>query len=53
VDKEPQFYLRKQAARFLPLGPAQRTAINLAIPYRGSVEEPSERDRGKRPSRIR
>lgn len=39
VDKEPQFYLRKQAARFLPLGPAQRTAINLAIPYRGSVED--------------
>ncbi len=34
LDGEPQFYLRKNAARHLPLTPAQRTQINLAIPYR-------------------
>lgn len=33
-DDEPQFYLRKHAARHLPLTPAQRTRINLAVPYR-------------------
>lgn len=33
-DDEPQFYLRKHAARHLPLTPAQRTQINLAVPYR-------------------
>jgi hypothetical protein len=34
LDREPQFYLRKNAARHLPLTPAQRTRINLAVPYR-------------------
>ena len=33
LDREPQFYLRKSPARHLPLTPAQRTQINLAIPY--------------------
>lgn len=33
-DDEPQFYLRKHAARYLPLTPAQRTQVNLAVPYR-------------------
>lgn len=33
-DHEPQFYLRKHTARHLPLTPAQRTQINLAVPYR-------------------
>ena len=34
VDGEPQFYLRKHAARHLPLTRAQRTQVNLAVPYR-------------------
>lgn len=34
LDAEPQFYLRKHAARHLPLTKAQRTQINLAVPYR-------------------
>jgi hypothetical protein len=34
LDGEPQYYLRKDAARHLPLTPAQRTRINLAVPYR-------------------
>ena len=34
LDGEPQYYLRKNAARHLPLTPAQRTRINLAVPYR-------------------
>lgn len=34
VDGEPQFYLRKHAARHLPLTQVQRTQINLAVPYR-------------------
>lgn len=34
LDREPQYYLRKNAARHLPLTPAQRTRINLAVPYR-------------------
>lgn len=37
VDQEPQFYLRKTAMRYLPLTPAQRTAINLAVPYGGNT----------------
>ncbi len=37
LDREPQFYLRKIAARHLPLTPAQRTRINVAVPYRGSA----------------
>lgn len=36
LDREPQFYLRKSPARYLPLTPAQRTQINLAVPYRRS-----------------
>lgn len=34
LDGEPQYYLHKNAARHLPLTPAQRTRINLAVPYR-------------------
>ena len=37
LDREPQFYLSKDRARHLPLTPAQRTQINLAVPYRGSL----------------
>lgn len=37
LDREPQFYLRKNAARHLPLTPAQRTRINLAVPYHGQL----------------
>jgi hypothetical protein len=39
LDREPQFYLRKERARHLPLTPAQRTRINLAVPYRGSLTD--------------
>lgn len=39
LDREPQFYLRKDRARHLPLTPAQRTQINLALPYRGSLTD--------------
>ena len=39
LDREPQFYLRKIAARHLPLTPAQRTRINLAVPYRRSLAD--------------
>jgi hypothetical protein len=39
LDREPQFYLRKSPARYLPLTPAQRTQINLAAPYRGSFAD--------------
>jgi hypothetical protein len=39
LDREPQFYLRKDRARHLPLTPAQRTQINLAVPYRGSLAD--------------
>jgi len=39
LDREPQFYLRKDRARHLPLTPAQRTRINLAVPYRGSLAD--------------
>ena len=39
LDGEPQFYLRKNAARHLPLTPAQRTRINLAIPYRAPLAD--------------
>ncbi|WP_157016888.1 VPGUxxT family thioredoxin-like (seleno)protein, type 2 [Mesorhizobium xinjiangense] len=34
LDGEPQYYLHKNAACHLPLTPAQRTRINLAVPYR-------------------
>jgi hypothetical protein len=39
VDREPQFYLRKNIVRHLPLTAAQRTQINLALPYRRSIPE--------------
>jgi hypothetical protein len=39
LDCEPQFYLRKSPAHHLPLTPAQRTQINLAVPYRGSFAD--------------
>ena len=39
LDREPQFYLRKNPARHLPLTPAQRTQLNLAVPYRASPED--------------
>ncbi|WP_242187040.1 VPGUxxT family thioredoxin-like (seleno)protein, type 2 [Sphingomonas sp. CARO-RG-8B-R24-01] len=39
MDREPQFYLRKNSARHLPLTPAQRTRINLAVPYRSSLAD--------------
>jgi hypothetical protein len=39
LDREPQFYLRKSPAIHLPLTPAQRTQINLAVPYRGSLAD--------------
>ncbi|MBE0579948.1 VPGUxxT family thioredoxin-like (seleno)protein, type 2 [Devosia sp.] len=39
VDREPQFYLRKSAVRHLPLTPAQRTRINLAVPYKQPLSD--------------
>lgn len=39
LDGEPQFYLRKNSARHLPLTPAQRTRINLAVPYRNPLAD--------------
>jgi hypothetical protein len=39
LDDEPEFYLRKNAARHLPLTAAQRTQINLALPYGGSLAD--------------
>ncbi len=39
LDREPQFYLRKNTARHLPLTPAQRTRINLAVPYRNPLAD--------------
>jgi hypothetical protein len=39
LDREPQFYLRKNAARHLPLTPAQRTRINLAVPYGNPIAD--------------
>ena len=39
LDSEPQFYLRRNPARHLPLTPAQRTQLNLAVPYRASLED--------------
>lgn len=39
LDGEPQFYLRKNLARHLPLTPAQRTRINLAVPYRSPLKD--------------
>lgn len=34
IDKDPQFYLKKSKYSQLPLSPAQRTKINLALPYK-------------------
>jgi hypothetical protein len=39
LDGEPQFYLRKNPARHLPLTAAQRTQINLAVPYASPPED--------------
>lgn len=39
LDREPQFYLRKNSARHLPLTPAQRSRLNLAVPYRIPLAE--------------
>lgn len=39
VDGEPQFYLRKHVARHLPLTRAQRTQLNLAVPYRAPLAD--------------
>ena len=39
LDREPQFYLRKSPARHLPLTAAQRTQVNLALPYRGPLRD--------------
>jgi hypothetical protein len=39
TDGEPQFYLRKNPARRLPLTPAQRTQVNFAVPYRASLAD--------------
>jgi len=39
LDREPQFYLRKNAVRHLPLSAAQRTRINLAVPYRNPIPD--------------
>lgn len=39
LDREPQFYLRKKPARHLPLTPAQRTRVNLALPYARSLAD--------------
>lgn len=38
IDREPEYYLRKHGARRLPLSPAQRTRLNVAIPYGQSPE---------------
>lgn len=39
LDAEPQFYLRKHAARHLPLSRAQRTQVNLAVPYKNPLPD--------------
>lgn len=39
TDKDPQYYLKQTAFRYLPLSPAQRTKINQAIPYGENVEQ--------------
>lgn len=37
-DEDPQYYLSKTRFALLPLSPAQRTRINLDIPYKTSPE---------------
>ena len=39
LDKDPQFYLKKHKARHLPLTAAQRTRLNVAIPYGDAIDE--------------
>lgn len=39
IDKDPQFYLKKSKYSQLPLSVAQRTKINLAIPYKQNPNE--------------
>ena len=39
LDREPQFYLRKNPVRHIPLTAAQRTQINLAVPYRTPITD--------------
>ena len=34
MDEAPQYYLSETSYAGVPLSPAQRTRINLAIPYR-------------------
>ncbi|WP_150526636.1 VPGUxxT family thioredoxin-like (seleno)protein, type 2 [Roseibium sediminis] len=38
VDEDPQYYLSKTRFALLPLSPAQRTRINVDIPYKTSPE---------------
>jgi hypothetical protein len=38
ADKDPQYYLKQSAFRYLPLSPVQRTKINQAIPYGVNAE---------------
>lgn len=38
LDKDPQFYLKKHRARHLPLTAAQRTRLNVAIPYGDAID---------------
>lgn len=39
IDKDPQYYLKKTNFKFLPLTLAQRTAINLALPYKKDAKK--------------
>lgn len=39
TDKSPQYYLSKSPFRHLPLSKAQRTQINVAIPYKNDPQE--------------
>lgn len=39
LDRDPQFYLKKHRASHLALTPAQRTRLNLAIPYGGALDQ--------------
>ncbi|RRJ90814.1 VPGUxxT family thioredoxin-like (seleno)protein, type 2 [Flavobacterium macacae] len=39
IDERPQYYLSKSPFKFLRLGKAQRSQINVAIPYGGEPEQ--------------
>ena len=39
VDDDPQYYLARSRFRYLPLSAAQRTKVNLAIPYKLEPEQ--------------